>query len=346
MFKQSQLPLLLTFILPLLLGGGACSRQPAVVGLVFDQPLVDLGERWAGETIPLEFPFSVRQQGVRIEQALPECGCLAPTLWVDGQKLPWGQELVPGTKGKLVVEFHTAGFQGRKFTGVDLQGVGPGLPTKLEVHSWLRPWFELRPRFVDFGIVRGEKERVVEVEVKGQKPFRVTAILGQAPPIEVRGIPSTKARLVQKLQIVLPPTQAEGNHFGVLNFGSDQEGFAFTLPVNYKVAGNLWTIPDQKLLLGELQEGVKFFAQVELGARSGVLKAPEVVLKQLPEASYRVETVVEGARYRVQLSLTPGPDHVVGEILLRLPYQAEGETEKIVERRLRVLGAVRRQNDD
>jgi hypothetical protein len=308
--------------------------------LVFDQQVVDLGERWAGEIIPLEFPFTVVGSEVRIDGALPDCGCLSPEVRVDGKKVALGSVLAPGTEGVLFVEYHTAGFQGRKFTGVDLSGEGVGLPGKVEVQSWLRPWFEVNPRAVDFGAVSGEEALAVEVKVVGQEPFRITSILGQAPPLEIRGVPSGEAALEQTLLVVLPETTAEGNHFGMFNFGTDQEGFTFNLPLQYRVAGTLWTLPDKKLLLGELRTGVEYFAQVEVGAREGVLEAPEVELEGIPGGVVRVETVVEGANYRVQLGLTPEQEHVGGEMLLRLPYtDATGKSE-VVERRIRVFGAV------
>lgn len=339
--RQSHLRLHFIFLALLLMGGSwGCARGPAEQGLVFEQRVLDLGERWAGEIIPLEFPFEVVGSEVRIDSALPDCGCLSPELRVGGKKIPLGSVLAPGTKGVLSVAYHTAGFQGRKFTGVDLEGEGIGLPGKVEIQSWLRPWFEITPRAVDFGAVSGEEALAVEVTIRGQKPFRIESILAQAPPAKIRGVPSASAALEQTLLVVLPETTAEGNHFGMFNFGTDQEGYTFNLPLQYRVAGKLWTLPDTKLLLGELRPGVEFFAQVEVGAREGALKAPEVELSGIPGGTVRVETLVEGARYRVQLGLTPEDGHVAGEMLLRLPYSdADGHSE-VVERRIRVFGAV------
>jgi len=308
--------------------------------------VVDLGELWAGEVVALEFPFRVTGSEVRIDSALPDCGCLRPRLVVDGNEVPLGSVLAPGTRGILAVDYHTAGFQGRKFTGVDLTGSGIGLPAKLEVQSWLRPWFELTPRVADFGQVQGDQEQVVQITVVGQEPFQITQLLGAAPPLQVRGLPSTGSRRQHTFQVVLPPTTSEGQHYGVLNLGTDQEGYAFTVPVSYQVAGLLWTDPDEKILLGELSQGVEFFTQVQVGVRAGRLEVPQVVTKGLPDAVVRVETVAAGSRYRVQLGLTPGVEHIGGELILSLPYtDATGKSE-VLERRLKVYGAVKKTEKD
>lgn len=324
----------------------SCSDDSAPEGLSFEQPVIDLGELWAGEVVPLEFPFRVSGTEVRIDTALPDCGCLQPRLTVNGALVPLGTVLAPGTKGILAVDYHTAGFQGRKFTGVDLAGSGLGLPLKLEVQSWLRPWFEVTPRFADFGQVQGDTEQLVQMTVVGQEPFKITALLGAAPPIHVRGLPSLESKKQHTFQVVLPPTTAEGQHFGVLNLGTDQEGFAFTVPVSYRVAGLLWTIPDEKILLGELSQRVEFFTQVEVGVRAGRLELPQVVTKGLPDAVVRIETVVEGSRYRVQLGLTPGAEHISGELILSLPYTDQAGTSEVLERHMRVFGVVKKTKVD
>lgn len=341
MSRQSLAHRLFPIFSLLLLGGTfSCTGKTAPDGLHFAQPVQDLGEMWAGEVRMLEFPFTVGEQPVRIDSALPDCGCLAPKVLVDGQALLLPASIAAGVEGVLQVEYHTAGFQGRKFTGVDLAGEGPGLPMKLEVQSWLRPWFDVQPRAVDFGAVSGEEEVLHKVVVRGQEPFRITEVLGSAPPVEVVGVPSAEARVEQEFHLRLPASIEEGRHFGVFNFATDHEGYAFTLPMSYEVAGRLWTRPAGKLLLGTLKAGVEHFTTIEVGAREGVLEAPEVVLEDIPGGAVRVETLAEGSRYRVQLGLSPNSEHVGGTAVLKLPYTDPAGHHEVVERRIRVFGVV------
>lgn len=341
MSRQSLLRTLLVFFGLLGLSAlSGCSGQEKAAGISFQEPLVDLGELWAGEIRVLEFPFTVHGESVRVDSALPDCGCLAPQILVDGNPLQLPATLAAGEEGLLRVEYHTAGFQGRKFTGVDLAGAGTGLPIKLEIRSWLRPWFEVSPRALDFGSVTGEEEVVGSITVRGQEPFRITEILAASPPVEVLGVPSTEAKTEHVLKLRLPATKEEGNHFGVFNFGTDREGFTFNLPMRYIVAGKLWTLPAQKLLLGTLKAGGEHFSTIEVGVREGRLEPPQVVLEDIPGGAVRVETVVEGSRYRVQLGLSPNQEHVGGTAVLSLPYTNAAGHREIVERRIQVFGVV------
>ncbi len=310
-------------------------------GFALLEEVRDLGELDAGPTIPLSFPFEVGEEEVVIDRLTPSCGCLRPRVVVDGQEVPFGTPIPPGSRGNLLVDYATAGFQGRKFTGVDIVGRGPGLPAKVEVRSWLRSWFTLEPSAVQFGIVDGEREEIRQVVVIGREPFRLTGLLGGAPPLEIRGLPSADAATTQVLEVVLPPTTSEGRHVGILNVASDHEGFAFPLAVEWTIAGRLWTIPDKRVLLGELRPGVPAFATIEVGAREGRLAPPEVVLEDLEGAESKLETLADGSRYRIQFKLVPEQAGTLsGEVLLRMPYAWAGDQET-VERRLRVFGVVR-----
>lgn len=341
MSRQSLARPLFAFFSLLLVGGlFSCGGSTPAPGLSFAHPVQDLGELWAGEIHVLEFPFTVHGDAVRIDSALPDCGCLAPQVLVKGEAMKLPVSLAAGTEGILRVEYHTAGFQGRKFTGVDLKGEGLGLPLKLEVQSWLRPWFELEPRALDFGSVTGEEEVIREIVVRGQEPFRITEVLSASPPVEVLGVPTAEAKLEHVLRMRLPANTAEGNHFGVFNFATDREGFTFNLPMRFTVAGKLWTLPPDKLLLGTLKSGVEHFAAIEVGAREGYLEAPEVTLEDIPGGAVRIETVVEGSHYRVQLGLSPNSEHVGGTAVVKLPYTDAAGNREVVERRIRVFGVV------
>ena len=316
-------------------GGG----EPRARGFVLGESSIDLGDRWAGEDIPLEFPFEIVGEGVVIESLLASCGCLGPEILVDGERVPFGQALPAGSRGTLRVLYRTAGFQGRKETGVEILGRGPGLPTRVEIDSWLKPWFVLEPQTLRFGTVDGAQPESRKVLVRGQAPFRLTRLVSGTPALEVVGVPSEQQAMEQELEIVLQPGQEEGRGAGFLRFETDQPGFLFTLACDWTTAGDLWLWPGRRMLLGQLRPGVEIFQAIEVGARVGTLKAPEVALEGLPGGEARVEIVDEGRRYRVNLKLIPEPGTLRGTVTLSLPYVVEGR-EETVERQVEVLAVV------
>ena len=261
-------------------------------------------------------------------------------LWVQDQPYIKGSEIAAGSTGVLKVHYNTAGFRDRKFIGINIRGSGEGVPARLEVRSWLRSWFELQPRVADFGVVDGKEARILKVAVRGQQPFRITKIVSQAPPLQVQGVPSATASLIQEVDLVLPPTTEEGPHVGFFSFATDQEGYTFRLAVRYEVAGDFWTVPDRRLLLGELRRGVEHFSVIEVGARVGQLGMPDVKLLDLPGAEVQVEKLATKGRYRVHLRLLPESTKVHGEVVLSLPFSENGLS-RTIERRIQVLGVVR-----
>lgn len=335
---------MIRLFLALLLGSAvawSCSGKdlPAGSGLVFHQSFVDLGERWAGEQIELEFPFSVVDSAIAIDSAFAECGCLTLSLWVEGQAYALGAEIAAGTEGVLKVHYNTAGFRDRKFIGINLKGAGEGLSARVEVRSWLRSWFELTPGVANFGVIDGKEARMLKVEVRGQKPFRMTKLITQSPGLEIRGVPSASSSQHHVLEIVVPATISEGRHAGFFSIGTDMQGYSFRLGVGYEVAGDLWTVPDTRLLLGQVKRGVEAFSVIEVGARVGQLETPLVELSDLHGAEVRVEKLATEGRYRVHLKLLPESAKINGEVLLSLPYTVDGHSETI-QRRIQVLGVV------
>ena len=335
---------MIRLFLALLLGSAvawSCSGKnlPAGSGLVFHQDFIDLGERWAGEQMELEFPFSVVESAVAIDSVLPECGCLRLELWVDGQPYEYGAQIAAGAEGVLKVHYNSAGFRDRKFIGINLKGAGDGLSARVEVRSWLRSWFELTPAVANFGVIDGKEPRMLKVEVRGQKPFRMTELITQSPGVEIRGVPSAASSQRQVLEIVVPATTAEGRHAGFFSIGTDMQGYTFRLGVGWEVAGDLWTVPDTRLLLGQVKKGVELFSAIDVGARAGQLDTPLVELSGLPGAEVRVEKLATEGRYRVHLKLLPESAKINGEVLLSLPYTVDGRSETI-ERRIQVFGVV------
>jgi hypothetical protein len=340
MTGQTMIRLFLTLLLSSALAWSCSGKDlPTGSGLVFHQSFVDLGERWAGEQIELEFPFSVVDSEITIDSVFPECGCLTLSLWVEGQPHVLGTPIEAGAEGVLKVHYNTAGFRDRKFVGIKLTGAGEGLPARVEVRSWLRSWFELTPAVVNFGVIDGKEARTQKVEVRGQKPFRMTKLITQSPGLEIRGVPSATRSQQHVLEIVVPATTAEGRHAGFFSIGTDMQGYSFRLAVGYEVQGALWTVPDTRLLLGQVKRGVEFFSVIEVGAREGTLETPQVELIDLPGAEARVEKLATGGRYRVHLRLLPESAKINGQVVLSLPYTVDGRNETI-QRRIQVLGVV------
>jgi len=319
--------------------GGA--ELPAGRGLVFSDSFIDVGERWSGEEIEMEFPFAVVESPVAIDTVLAECSCLDLELWVNGAIYDPGDRIPAGSEGVLKVLYKTAGFSGRKFVGINLRGAGEGLNARVEVRSWLRSWFTLEPGVADFGVIDGEQEQVISLEVSGQEAFRITKIISQSPPLQVRGVPTGSAKS-HVLEVVLPPTTAEGRHAGFFSFATDHEGYTFRLAVGYEVAGDLWTMPDSRLLLGQVNKGVEHFSVIEVGARSGSLETPTVELVDLPGAASQVEKLAGEGRYRVHLKLVPESAKIAGEVRLTLPFTQDGERQTVI-RAIQVFGVVRQQ---
>ncbi len=339
--RQASVP----FALLVLACGAACSGG-AEPGLRFDPAVVDLGRVEAGDPIELRFPFVVAGRPVTVTELAPSCGCLAPRLVVDGRPLELPARLEPGTRGEVRTTFRTAGFSGRKDTGVTVRGEGPGLPTELVVRSEIVPWFRAEPRFVDFGVVDGSAELRTRVRVSGRAPFRFVEAVPGTPFLHVEGVPSATPAAVQEVELVLPPTTDEGRHTAFVGL-TDEAGRTALVPVRWEVAGPLWTRPDGKVLLGEFPAARGADAVVEVGAREGELFLVEARLEGIPGASATVHAVQPGRLHRVDLRLPPGlaSGVVSGDLSLVLHRRMDDGSEARDERELRVLGIARGEDD-
>ena len=336
----------------LLLGLGLVAvgcGKPAAPGISFAELERDLGRFYAGETLELTFPFEVHDEPVTLLRMEPDCGCLSPGVRVDGRPVTvrtdaegGGWVLEPGTVGEIYVRYATAGYRGRKRTGLRLYGTGPGLPAQLVVDSWLDSWFELNPEPVRFGAVIPTEGAVREVVVRGEEPFRITELLGAAEPLQVEGLPSPEPALEQRLRLVIPPDPSgQGRHAAFLNLGADN-GRSFRISASWEWAGKIWLEPWPRLVLLDLDPTVRTFAAVQVAAPQGRLEAPEVQLSGIEGATAEVAEVRPGASYRVKLTLPEGlpPGPLRGSLKLTLRL-TEGESTEVLERELPILGVVR-----
>lgn len=318
----------------------ACSRGPREPGLHFETTLHDAGRMFAGPTVPLEYRFWNGPETVRITELDPNCGCLEPVLWVEGEAVRLPADVPPGGRGSVRVSFATAGFRGRKLSGVTVRGEGPGLPIELKVDSILDTWLVPDPEIVDFGEVDGESETQRRVRVSGLEPWRLQQVVVGTPGLSVRGVPSAAPARQQEFDLVLEPGQEEGPHAAFLNLVADNRE-SVRLPVKWTLSGRLYVIPHKTVMFGRLRPGVAGSAAVEVGVRDGELDPPEVRVEGLEEVHVEVRTLQALGRYRIDLTL---PDDLpagafAGTVHLLLRHRHEGRVEE-VSRELRLIGVV------
>lgn len=318
----------------------ACSRAEDEPGLHFASDLVDLGRLDAGPSLPLVFHFSNGPVELLIRAIETSCGCVEPSLVVAGEVQTLPATIPAGARGEVRAIYRTEGYSGRKLTGLTLFGDGPGLPRQLRVDSILDSWLTLDPSKADFGAVDGLRENALRLRVRGRADFRLTEVLGGSPDLRVEGLPSVASARTQDFSLVLLPNQEEGRHAAFLNLGSDS-GFTVRVPVSYEIQGPVWTIPGNKILLGEIPSGVAASTAIEVGVRDGRLDPPEVEILGLEGAQAAVRSLPGESRYRIDLTL---PDQLPagafsGRILLRLRRHLAAGSEETV-RELRLFGVV------
>jgi len=318
----------------------SCARAPETPGLRFENDLVDFGRLDAGPSLPLAFPFRNGPEEVVIRAIETSCGCVEPSLVLDGAVQVLPARVPPGARGEIRAVYRTEGYSGRKLTGLTLHGDGPGLPRQLRVDSILDSWLTLDPPKLEFGPVDGRAEQARTLRVAGRGDFRLTEVLGGSPDLRVEGLPSALSARSQEFRVVLLPNAEEGRHAAFLNLGSDA-GFTVRVPVSYEVQGRLWTIPGSKILLGDVPAGVAASTAIEIGAREGRLEVLEVEILGLEGVRTAIRSLPEESRYRVDLTL---PEHLpLGafscRIRLHLRHHREGAAEEPV-RELRLFGVV------
>ena len=330
--------LLATFLLLL---SAACGKQAvAPAGLEFETRALDLGILISGADVEVRFPF-VTNAAIRIDRLEGSCGCLNPRVeLLDGAAFRAGMPLQNGTRGVIVVDFATVGLIGEKTTTLDLVGEGPGLPARLEIRAEMEPWFHLEPGPLRFGEITGDKEEVRVIRVTGPKAFRLVRILAGGPPLKIEGVPSGKATREQEFRVVLPPTREEGRHRRALRLLADND-FSLILQVEYIVAGELWTRPGERLLLGGIPSDAPTHASVEVGVREEGLEIPKVRLEGIPGATTDCVTLRPDSRYRVLLTLPSGlpKGPLVGTLELELFPRGESQG-GVVHREIQIIGVV------
>ncbi|KAA3604551.1 MAG: DUF1573 domain-containing protein [Planctomycetota bacterium] len=286
-------------------GMAACDRGGnAASGLHFQQTESLLGSLVAGTTRTVGFSFEVLGEPVVISKFNPQCGCLHPRLWVNGQEQPLGRSLAPGTQGQILVDFVTVGFEGEKNTGIEVLGQGPGFPQTLSIRSYLRPWFTVEPSPLRLGILSPDQDHRAEIRVQGPESFRLQRASHLPAGLQLEGLPSAEAATEQRFQVVIPAGTAEGRHTQFLRIEADNQ-LQLQLAVDFEIGGEFWLRPARKLLLGSVAQGISAFGTVELGVREGELLPPTVEVEGLPGVESRIQEVEPGKLYKLTVA-TPG----------------------------------------
>lgn len=297
-------------------------------GLVFEKERVDLGSLVAGRTELAEFPFFTGSSPVLVRKLETSCGCLRARLEVAGETLGAGSTIPGGSRGRLLVDFVTTGFHGRRTGTVTVSGDAPGLPRELEIVADLRPWCRIEPEVVSFGVLEGEEPAALEVQVTAAEPFRLLQAF--AGLLEVEGVPSASPARTQALRVVVPASAADGPASYFVRARADN-GFELQFPVEYEVRRPVYVRPGRRLHLGAIRQGEETHTSVDVGARAGRLAVEEVRLDGFPGARITTVTLEESRSYRIRIvlpgSLEAGPRQ--GDLAITLVHTVGG-----VERRL------------
>jgi hypothetical protein len=339
MLKQSLYRKLFTSAL--LLMPLACSQQSAVSSdLQFDNTLQSLGTLWAGERVTLRFDFvNHRDSAAIISRIETKCGCLSPRVFVGGEQRNLPASLNAGESGYVEVEFDTAGFKGIKETGANIYVDGAQQSISLDVSVFLGSWFRQQPSRIVFDESDGTSEQRMTVQFTGQQPFSFSEVLSASPPLQVKLIAGEQPSVTQSVELILPPQSRQGTQTATFSLLSDHDDFRTVSMVRYSTKPPIFTVPNGKLLLGEVPAATASFAAVDVGANVGTLEVVGAVLNGIEVSSVRIQELEGAKRFRFQLSITPPSDGGAfgGELVIDLIHHFDGKTVP-VSRKIQVFG--------
>jgi len=325
----------------LLLGGCGQSDPAEAVGLLFEQPRLELGELVSGEERLVLFPFEVSDAPVRVHRFDSSCGCIDIELVSDeGEVFELGAWIPVGTQGALRAVWRTSGYIGNRESTLRLLGEGPGLPQTVRFSGFLKPWFIIEPEIAAFAAADREVEQEMFVTVRGPEPFRLLDILSSSPGIRIEGLPNAISSTEQVIKLIREAgASEEGRRASFLQLRSDFEGYSATIPVDILVQSQVWVAPAKRLLLGKVVDGVISAPPLEFGAREGELEVLEVRSEGVEGVQLEYETIEAGKRFRLRLELPAGlaSGPLRGTIHLRLAHRLAGR-ESLLEREIQYFG--------
>jgi hypothetical protein len=325
----------------LLLGGCGQSDPAEAVGLLFEQPRLELGEMISGEERLVLFPFEVSDAPVRVNRFVSSCGCLDVELVSEqGEAFELGSLIPAGTRGELRAVWRTSGYIGNRESTVRLLGEGPGLPQTVRFSGFLKPWFVIEPEIASFAAADRDVEQELFVTVRGPEPFRLLDILASSTGIRVEGLPSAEPSTEQVVRLIREAGESEeGRRAAFLQLRSDFEGYSATIPVEVIVQSQVWVAPAKRYLLGKVVDRVITAPPLEFGAREGELEVLEVRSEGVEGVQLKYETIEAGKRFRLRLELPAGlaSGPLRGTIHLRFAHRLAGR-ESLLEREIQYFG--------
>lgn len=311
--------------------------------LVFEKVDIDLGEIYQFQNIPFEFPFQVEGgEPVIISRVESSCGCTDAAIRADWEVAAgadpktaklyvYGREIPAGARGTVIGTFTPERRTGVKATHIQLFGNFANQPAKLDLHTVIRPLFDVKPSQVKFGDVlsgatTGAAPQEVRVVCRG--PFDVVQWkrLPVGIKVEPVGAPEAtgyKTEVARRFLVTLAGDAPEGvmstSCIAETSIKSDLEILVLANvigPVNYT--------PPARLAFGMVPTGEERTRTIDIESSlaSVVLPAPTVELAGEVQLVMQVsvETIEAGRFHRVRLTLPARSDAMILSGMLRLTY--------------------------
>ncbi|MDP6962804.1 MAG: DUF1573 domain-containing protein [Planctomycetota bacterium] len=273
--------------------------------LAFAESQQDLGQAFSGEQLVVEFEFvNPGQESVVISRIETDCGCFNPRIFLSGQEQQLPLIVTAEQTGLIKVDFNTAGFSGIKQTGAIVFFENHD-PIKLSAVISLKSWMQQNPQRIEFPSNDGSSEQRMKIEFTAPEPFKLTEVLAVSPPLKVEGIPSVSSNIRQSIELVIPPTEAAGVKTASFNLLSDRPNFRIVGMARYEIRPDVFLVPNGKILLGAVPNGVQSIAAVDVGANKGTIEIVSVTVDGIKSEPARISELVAGTRFRVNIAVTP-----------------------------------------
>jgi len=313
--------------------------------LKFEKDRIELGEIYQFENIDLEYPFVVDgPDSVIITRVDSNCGCTVPQIRADWEMnapgadpkvqilYVYGREIPAGARGTVIATFTPERRIGEKTTNITIHGNFANTPMKLEVHSTIRPLFDVKPGQVRFGDVLvgvPNSAQPQEVRVVCRSPFDVVMWKRLPPGITIEPVGEAEAtgykdESARRFRVTLGPDAPEG----VLSTSCLAETsikMDLEIMVIANVIGPVSYTPSARMAFGMVPIGEERTRTIDIESSlpAVVLPAPTVELEgDILKYMHATVTTIEAGRFhRVRLTL-PAMDEAMpltGVVRLKYP---------------------------
>ncbi len=312
--------------------------------IIFEQERVELGDLYQYANVRFEFPFRIEgEDPVQITVVDSNCGCTDAHVSADWLKpeaedpsiekvYVLGDKVPGGARGRIVGTFNAERRHGDKITTLTVRGSFDNTPLKLEVHTFIRPIFEVKPAQVKFGdVLAGPAGGAPsqEVEVIGKEAFQIDNWKRLPAGLKIERVgPQTptgeRQEVTQRYRVTLGADAPEGM-LSSSAIATTSLGYDLEIMVLANVTGPVKCTPGQRLVFGIWDAGEERDRTIDVECSVAGLKLPLPVASAEGEAAQylqlAVETVEADRFYRVRVTLpasTP-PGSYPGVVRLRFP---------------------------